>query len=174
MQHDIIKTIFHWENSLLVSCYICSAQVKLHWCQPSLGRTPGDEVSGVWRSEIIFPLTAEWGSVRDTSCGNQGDVACLPACLSIDLPVYLLLYSPACLLAFVSVRSAVCHSCRSKEMMNITEAGHGFHCFFLIIFSTFHVPKRPNTASNLLSNYIQTIIIWAEMYKVWQIEPIER
>lgn len=68
--------------------------------------------------EIIFPLTAQWASVKDTSCGNQGDVAAL-LCLS----VCLLSFFPARRLAFLSVRSTVCHS--RGMTSRLTEARHG-------------------------------------------------
>lgn len=45
------------------------------------------------RGEIIFPLTAEWGSVRDTSRGNQGAV-CLLACLSTCLSAFNSIVDP--------------------------------------------------------------------------------
>lgn len=109
--------------------FICSAQVKLHWCQPFLSLTSGYEVRGVWRSEIIFPLTGEWDNVRDTSCGNQGDVARLPVCLSIDLPVYLPFYLPACLLAAVCLKVTL-FSVHSKDTRRVSDAGHGFSFSF--------------------------------------------
>lgn len=67
------------DHSLPVSCHISAAQVERHWCQPALGLTSGDEVSAVWRADIIFPLTGERAGVRDTSGGNQGDGARVPA-----------------------------------------------------------------------------------------------
>lgn len=56
--------------------------------------------------EIIFPLTAQWASVKDTSCGNQGDVAallCLSVCLSVCFHSFLLVGLPFSLCARLSV-----------------------------------------------------------------------
>lgn len=52
-------------------CRAIFASLRWTHCDvSSLVASEQDEVSGVWRGEIIFLLAAEWGRVRDNSCGS--------------------------------------------------------------------------------------------------------
>lgn len=124
MQHDIIKTISHWENlgrhrgqrsalsdrSLLLSCYICSAQVKLHWCQPSVRLTSGGWSQWCLKGWDHFSINCTVGQCKGHLSWQSGRCCCsvcLSFCLSTYLSVcfhsFLLVGFPFCLSAQLSV-----------------------------------------------------------------------